>query len=673
MSQPASLAEMSSPQTTLRRRLDTMAGRCASALAAQQVRMPEGFPSLGEIGSLPATIGGRRLEPARLTRHPQEPRLIKIGLSDDLVPDPEVLAETRTRLKGQRARNGVFDKMRRYLLTPDRHTLARLAGFLGSKLRARRAPPFGAAAAAKDKAWALVPGVNFWQDDDGRWRCSDHGAIYERRLTSRALRYPSQVGADLYTNSCAAALFRRMADKGGDPVWAEALTASADYFAGLGRHPRQRLESDHREFDYGPLRIAFGDGVAAAAAAGWTNYDPVNVYGLRYYNAALAGDAARRSLCLDVLEANQRPDGLLADNFAGNAVDSADLTYHQYALAMLCLGNALVADRRADGIIQKALACSVANLLSNGEATYYGRGANNVYHLASCACAFSYGIARLGLDLGGALALVAARLEAFQDGEGLWPTAMNRAERDAMIGWHGSESQYSALSGFLLSEAASLLATTEGGPEPARPLPAPTPPRILDRLVLRGHGIDLALTRGGGLVPWSQGLHGSGLAGMAALVVGGINCLLACDRLTPWGAQPLLVGDVQDQDLAGRHRLAADGAEAALLTRGGKGPRRRIRYALVAEGIAVSVEDGAGPAGHALALVGACRLEGGTGRALTIVSDAGFAVEVVADAALDAALVPVPVNPQGPGTLVRLAAAGNAITVRYRFIPAPRA
>ena len=672
MSQPVSAAAMPWSLASLARRLEAMAGRCAAALAAKQVRLPGSFPDLAEIGSLPVTASGRRLEPMRVTRHPQEPRLVKIGLSGDLVPGPEVLAETRARLKDQRARNGLLGKMRRYLLNPNHHTLARLAGFFASKLRARRAPPFGAAATAKDKAWAQVAGINFWRGDDGRWRCTDHGAVYERRLTSHALRYPSQVGADLYTNSCAAALFRSMATNSGDPTWTEALTASANYFAGLGLHPRQRLESDHREFDYGPLRLAFGDGAAAAAAAGWTNYDPVNVYGLRYYNAALAGDTARRRFCLAVLQANQRPDGLLADNFAGNAVDSADLTYHQYALAMLCLGNALVGDRRADAIIEKALACSATNLLSTGEATYYGRGANNVYHLASCACAFSYGIARLGLDLRDALALVATRLEAFQDEGGLWPTAMNRAERDAMIGWHGSECQYSALSGFLLVEAASLLAADEGGPEPVRPPPDPAPRRSLDRLVLRGHGIELAITRGGGLVPWSQGLHGSGLAGMTALVDGGINRLLASDYLTLWGVTPLLVGDIQNQSPDDRHRLAADGAGAAVLTLGGKGARRRIRYALDAEGLAVSVENGASPAGHALALVGACRLEGGEGGAFTIVSDAGFAVEVRADAALDVVTVPVPVNPQGPGTLVRLAAASNVATIRYRFITARR-
>ena len=356
------------PLPTAAARLTAMAGRFAEALRAEQLRLPDAFASLEAIGPLTVTASGRRLEPARLTRHPGEPRLVKIGLSGDLAPDQAVLTETRARLQGQRAKNDLPSKIKRYLLAPDRHKLARIAGYLGSKLRARRAPPFGAPVAGGDKGWALVPGVNFWQGDDGLWRCTDHGAIYEALLTSHAVRYTSQGSTDLYTNSCAAALFRIMGDRGGDqaPAWREALWAGAAYFSGLRQHPRQRLESDHREFDYGPLRLALG-AEAAAPSAGWTNYDPVNVYGLRYFNDALAGDASRRGLILGVLERNQRRDGLLADNFAGNAVVSADLTYHQYALAMLCLGNARVNDPRADRISEKALACSLAQLLATGE------------------------------------------------------------------------------------------------------------------------------------------------------------------------------------------------------------------------------------------------------------------------------------------------------------------
>ena len=662
MTQPA--PELRSDAIT---RLEAMAGRCALALRAEQIRMAEAFTSLEAIGPLVVTAGGRRLEPARLTRHPQHPRLVKIGLEGDIVPDGAVLAETHARLKGQRAKNDLVSKIKRYLLASDRYKLARILGFVGSRLRARRAPPFGAPAAGSDKSWALVPGLNFWQDNDGLWRCSDHGAIYEHLLTSHAVRYPSQIGTDLYTNACAAALFRFMDDRGGDrggePGWREALWASASYFSGLRRHPRQRLESDHREFDYGPLRLALG-AEAAAPSAGWTNYDPVNVYGLRYFNDALAGDASRRGLILGVLERNQSRDGLLRDNFAGNAVGSADLTYHQYALAMLCLGNAIVRDPRADRIIEKALACSVANLLETGEATYYGRGANNVYHLASFACALCYGAARLGLDTAAALERVTARLEAFQGESGLWPTAMNHAERTLMIGWHGSNSQYGALSAFLLAQGAKLLA--EGETAPARPVPSLDHLRTPGQLVLRGHGLELALTAGGGPIPWSQGLHAAGFAGMAALVVQGRNLLLTNDRLTPWGKAPLLVADLQDQTPLDRRRLVRDGGGAATLMVSGPKLRGRYRYALGPDGLTVSVLCG-GTARHALALAGRCGIAETTSDTATIVSDAGFSLVVRVAGGLSAALVPVPVNPQGPGTLLCLTASGRAADFHYRF------
>ena len=648
-------------------RLEAMAGRCAEALRAEQVRLPQSFATLEEIGPLVVTASGRRLEPARLVRHPEQPRLVKIGLSGDVVPDEAVLAETRARLKGQRAKNDLLSKIKRYLLTPDRHKLARILGFIGSRLRARRAPPFGAAAAGTDKGWGLVPGVNFWQGDDGLWRCTDHGAVYEHLLTSHAVRYPSQVGTDLYTNSGAAALFRLMGERGGETAaWRDALWASATYFSGLRQHPRQRLESDHREFDYGPLRLALG-AEAASPSAGWTNYDPVNVYGLRYFNDALAGDASRRRLILGVLARNQRADGLLSDNFAGNAVASADLTYHQYALAMLCLGNAIVRDPRADRIIEKALACSAAQLLETGEATYYGRGANNVYHLASFACALCYGAARLGLDTGEALARVTARLEAFQDESGLWPTAMNRAERGEMIGWHGSNSQYGALSAFLLAQGAALLATAETAP--ARPLPGLDHLRTPGQLVLRGHGLELALTAGGGPIPWSQGLHTAGFAGLTALVSGGRNLLLANDLLTLWGEAPLLVADLQDQSPLDRRRLVRDGPEAATLMISGPNLRARYRYALGPDGLTVSVLTGE-VATHALALVGRCHLSHGGADTVTLVSDAGFTVEARVAGGVSAMLTPVAVNPQGPGALLRLTATCRATDFHYRFTAA---
>ncbi len=666
MDSPASVprSDASAP-ATLHSRLEAMAGRFAQALRREQLRLTESFPSLEAIGALVVTASGRRLEPARLTRHPGQPRLVKIGLSGDIVPPESVLAETSARLRGQRSKNDLASKVRRYLLASDRYKLARITGFAGSRLRAKRAPAFGAAAAGSDKSWALVPGVNFWQGDDGLWRCTDHGAVYEELLTSHAVRYPSQVGTDLYTNSCAAALFRFMSERGGDPSWREALWASATYFTGLRQHPRQRLESDHREFDYGPLRLALG-AEAAAPSSGWTNYDPVNVYGLRYFNDALSGDASRRRLSLGVLERNQRRDGLLSDNFAGNAVASADLTYHQYCLAMLCLGNALVGDLRTDRIIEKALACSLDALLETGEATYYGRGANNLYHLASLACALCYGAARLGLDTTDALARVITRLEAFQDESGFWPTAMNRADPAEMIGWHGSNSQYGALSAFLLCQGAALLAGLETAP--SKPPPSLATLRTPGQLVLRGHGLELALSAGGGPIPWSQGLHESGYAGLSALVAGGRNLLLTNDLLTLWGEAPLLVADIQDQTPLDRRRLVREADGTASLMISGPRLRGRFRYALEPEGFTVSALTSS-VACHALALVGRCELAAHGADSVTVVSDAGFSLTVRVAGGVSAVLTPVAVNPQGPGTLLRLTASGRAADFHYRVTP----
>ncbi|MEI8393467.1 MAG: hypothetical protein WCF85_01940 [Rhodospirillaceae bacterium] len=653
-------------------RIEAMVRRFAGALLETQITLPDSFESLDALPELAAIRSGvRRLEAGRVTRHPRIPGLVKVGLSGDRLPDAAALAETLARRQGQRDKHGVVSKVRRYLLAPDRHKLARIIGYFGSRRRRRFAPPFGAPTAATDKDWALVPGVNFLQGEDGRWRCSDDGAIYETHLTTRSQHYPSQVGTDLYTNSCAAALFRFMQERTGDAVWRRGLEGCARYFAALPAHPRQRLESDHREFDYGPVRLALG-AEAAARFAGWVDYDPVNVYGLRWFNEALIGgeDRKRRAVILGVLEANQTADGLLRDNFSGNAAESTDLTYHQYALAMLCLGNARLREPRADRIIERALGYSLDQLLVNGEATYYGRGANNIYHLASLAAALCYGAGVLGRDTGVALLSVLTRLEAFQDADGLWPTAMNRCDRDGMTGWHGSNCQYGALSAFLLAEGWQLLAGDLHGA--VRPL-SPAGSATACHQVLRADGqadgqadgIELALTGGGGPIPWSQGLHCSGFAGLTAFTFGGRNLLLTNDGYTERNKEMLLVADIPDQTPLDRRKLTrTDGGAELEIT----GPRLRGRYAyrLEQDGFTVAVH-GVGRVRHGLALIGCCRIVTAEPNAVTVCSDAGFTLTASADRRITATLVPVPVNPQGLGTLLRLESWCVALDIRYRF------
>ncbi|CAK0758244.1 putative Hepar_II_III_N domain-containing protein [Azospirillaceae bacterium] len=669
-----------------------MVSRFGQALYAAQIVAPDGFNSLEQIDNRTITRSGRRLSPERITHHPSLPRLVKIGLNNDQTLSAEAVAETTARLQKQRAKNNFHSKIHRYLLTPDRHKSARILGYLASRARARQAPEFGAPTPCSDKAWGMIPGVNFWQNDDGLWRCSDHGAIYETYLTSHAVRYPSQVGSDLYTNSCAAAVFHFLAQRSQNTQqaerWTEALADIAHYLSHLRLHPRQRLESDHREFDFGPIFLALG-AEAAAPWLGWSNYDPVNVYGLRYFNEALLAQSVspkekpalerRIALILRTLEKNQTRQGLLQDNFSGNAVASTDLTYHQYALAMLCLGNARLRNPRADAIISKAIDYSARQTLANGEPSYYGRGANNVYHVASLACALCYGIARLEQPHESILERVVSRLEAFQDAEGWWPTALNRVEYAQMMGWHGSNAQYGALSAFLLAESAQFLTEcftgTRTHAEKTSFVAIPTRPTqsnqhaALRHCVLRRRSVELALTSGGGHIPWSQGLHCSGYAGITALVVNRRNVWLTNDVLTLWKRQEIITADLPYQTLFDRRRLrsSSEVAQEAILEISGPKMKGAARYTVREDGFAVEIEHPFSTAEHNLPLLGKCRVERKSLTNVNIISEAGFIINILANDPVTIEKIEIPVNPQGPGTLIRVIGKNPKLEVVYQI------
>jgi len=653
--------------TSSLKRIESLVERFAGFAIARQVICPGSFPTLDALAGRSVSRSGTLIiEGQRVAFNEVEPSLAKLGLVGDILVTARDHEDTLVRTREKAVRLTLASKVRRRLLGDDGHKGARLAGYLGARWRRLRYPPISSPGSAKDRAWAFVPGLNFLREADGSWRCTDHGAIYEDFLVGRDLRYPSQVGADLYTSSCALAVFDHMALNTGEARWFEAIAAGQSYISNLAAHRRQRLEHDHREFDYAPIVKALGSG-KAGQFGGWTDYDPVNVFALRYYNLALSADSAKtralRRTCLQVVRRNQTAEGMIQDNFGGNTIDSVDLTYHQYALAMLCLGNTILRDPRADAVILKALQYSRREALRDGQATYYGRGANNIYHLASFVTALAYGSTHLGIEADVEIGRSVGRLEAYQRSDGSWPTAMNNAPAAEMMGWHGSAAQYGALTAWLLAEAAALLARPRAAGH-YQPSPKPSRGRVR-HIVLRNERIELGLTDGGAPVPWCEGIHGSGLAGITALTVDSQSALLTADRLCEPGSPPTWVSDTGEQGPRARKwmTVSSDNVRLDIQDRGSKAT---FLYSLHDEGFEVSVR-AKGQACHALALQGPVTISETLPHRIVLAASSGLRIVVTSIQAIEASLHDVPVNPQGPGTLCRIASEATDAAFCYEF------
>ena len=386
----------------------------------------------------------------------------------------------------------------------------------------------------RDTNWNRIPGVNFLRVDDEYFECVDHGGIYEDRLTSSSTKYPSQVGMDLYTSSSAAYLFDWCLshDQNGYRSWAEAVASARRFFDSFHSVPRQRIEFDHREFDYAPLHLTFGHSVSNRFR-GWTNYDPVNVYALRWDNIVHGDESRMRrlikaTLIKKALLRNQHACGLLPDNFRGSVRDSVDLTYHQFSLACLALGNWRAQDAKIDKIIRKGLSYSLATQLPTGEVSYYGRGSNNFYHLVAFIVALLYVGAVHHWPIGDNLRRALAYLNSHRMGriDCLFPTAMNTEPIEKMIGWHGSCHQYGAQSAVLLARGLEqLLGSSQRNRLPAVPR-APADAVSKRHHLIRSQELVVAVTTGGERIAWDNGRHLTGNPGMTALCYRGKNLLV---------------------------------------------------------------------------------------------------------------------------------------------------
>lgn len=314
----------------------------------------------------------------------------------------------------------------------------------------------------------------------------DQGGFLDDNPNVEGHALPPRVMAHYYADTYAAYLFlRRGVEEESDEHFEAGLNALRFAINSMRTYPRGPVWM-HNEFkNAGLLECAL-----LLASRGelpmWVRdacqrlkcdfYQPVNVYALRYYWKTLQNqligedDRGRREQCIQVLQANQSKDGLILDNNPPMYRHARDLTYHQYSLA--CLAGAIEAapgDSQIEDIFLRGCEFTRRTMHANGELSYNGRGANNIYHMASALYAFGLARQRFGFDAGD-VQPVLERLSEFKLKDGSLPTALNSYPSERM-GWNHCRTPYNALTGFLLKKADDTgvfnVAANETGVEPS--------------------------------------------------------------------------------------------------------------------------------------------------------------------------------------------------------------
>jgi hypothetical protein len=447
-----------------------------------------------------------------------------------------------------------------------------------------------------------------------------------------------------------------------------------NFFLSFFHHPRQRLEFNHREFDFTAVTLTFGP-LFAAPFSGWTRYDPVNVFGLRWDNLAHGEEKhplrhhLKKILIKAILLLNQAPSGLIADNFRGRTRDSADLTYHHYCLAGLCMGNQTLRDPTVDKIICKGVLFSLKYQLADGEVSYYGRGANNVYHLVAFMVALRYTREIFGWDVNEPLQRALDYLTPYWRSEPgcATPQTINAAPFGEMVGWHGSCAQYGAQSAFLLARALDF----HGEQSKHRPMPLISSHQHLASAhlhwIIASDTLQVAVTTGGEIVSWNSGDHISGLPGMTALLYNGHNLLLTNEETRQPNGELVQATDHPEQRESGR--LEDCLPNSTKLRWGRRDNTHYCTYRIEGDKLHVNLFTGKRrtTARHALALKGSVNIVNEDGNTVLLrLADEKY-IHVTTSTPIRTELRPVTINCQGNGVMATFYADTNQLTITYTF------
>lgn len=368
----------------------------------------------------------------------------------------------------------------------------------------------------------------------------DHGGILDDNPNVEGHACQPRVMANYYADGYAAYCFLRKYQDSGDEEHFEAAIAALDFLIrSYANYPRG-VTWHHHEFKnpafieclyllegMGRLPPRYRDFVQQLRL---DRYEPTNVFSLRYYWMTLQGaisnkrDEKRIEECRERLLRDTTPDGLILDNNPPMYTGARDLTYHQYSLA--CLAGALTIepnDAAIKEIFLRGCAFSSATMLRNGELSYNGRGAHNIYHIAAAVYAFAFARNRYGFSAWGVERMLAL-LDRHGQEDGSLPTALNDYSEERM-GWNHCRTPYNALSAFLLIKARD-----EGLHHWAGERPNSQFMESSGYAIYRGTQYEAALFCGLGESYVYSGAHRTGVSGLAALVpLGGepLNLILS--------------------------------------------------------------------------------------------------------------------------------------------------
>ena len=441
-----------------------------------------------------------------------------------------------------------------------------LRALLKAGLRGFR-PTARAMVKARELAFERLPAFELSRAEGVTWRLQrldpasrelgfqayDAGGIYDAHMNSEGVRLPPQVAGNHYADAYAAYAFAWYYRRTGCAEYLEAARAALGFVRRVyPQYAATGFAAHHSDFKnpafletvealLAPTGSLDGNEVAASRALirrfREGTYNPTNVYALRFHwhaarAAVAADDPVSIERCLARLRRDQTAEGLIQDNYV-HYPDAHDLTYHQYSLASLAQGLAWRDDPEVRQRFLAGAGLSLALTTPDGEIAYVGRGANNVYHVASAVLAFE-AAARLhtarpteaGAFRRGAR-LLAAQIECWQQADGMLPTAMN-ALISERVAWNHCETPYNALVAVMLQKASHLADASIG--EAPLPMDVPGYIRILDDSGFAAVRTDeLYAVLFSGCAPsylWSGRTHQTGVAGLAQLGLAGRGPLL---------------------------------------------------------------------------------------------------------------------------------------------------
>jgi hypothetical protein len=446
-------------------------------------------------------------------------------LSESMIISIPIMGTTFKKTNRISARgSGLISKIKHYWVYED--FLSRCFTFLLSNLSSQRQKPI-----RHEKNLPLMGGLTFRANclsgQSAHLTCLDFGGIYSTHLNTEGLRWPDQVAVGYYSTEYASYAFYQMFKETGNLKWKEALERSLRYFINT-RKPYKAIAFDHLEFKLLPLLVLFQNlkseevldlellnELGKCLRYEERQYSPVNVFAMRIANLLLADvkESTRKEKVgkyLHLIEANQTTQGLIRDNYPPAYKYSVDLTYHQFSLACLSLAYMLSSDQRIGKLVSRALAFSRYVKTPQHHVSYYGRGANNIYHLAAYIFAESIQEDPCFTSIIGILDMYAQ----YTNTDIGLPSALNRFHETRM-GWNHCNIPYIGQTLFflLLSKKALRKERQFSHPENVVLSSRDEP----DFLKLRSDHFELICGRGGDTYSWSDGVYLTGCPGIVAL------------------------------------------------------------------------------------------------------------------------------------------------------------